>query len=170
MYKLIAVTLAGLFVFLNTFESAETNSIEVSRQSSNDENRFSFAELLPAEDVQVVRASPSGMSDAEAIERALAAGAEQRANRAAAPLRGNAVANKPTETSEPTPSELWVVTGTRVNLRAGPGTGNAVVATVGYGREAELLESRNGWHQIRTSDGTTSGWIFAKFLAEELPG
>ena len=57
-----------------------------------------------------------------------------------------------------------------MNLRQGPGTGNAVVAQVTRGMEAEVLESQNGWYQIRTADGSLSGWISGKFLTEKQPG
>ncbi|TNC70311.1 SH3 domain-containing protein [Rubellimicrobium roseum] len=61
-------------------------------------------------------------------------------------------------------ADLRRVTGTRVNVRSGPGTGNGVVAQVGEGDTAEVLGQDGGWVRIRTPDGT-EGWMSARFLA-----
>ena len=71
---------------------------------------------------------------------------------------------------EPKPVKAWFVTGSRVNVRQGPGTGNAVVGQVTQGMEAQVLETRDGWMQIVTKDGGASGWISGRFLEERQPG
>ena len=65
-----------------------------------------------------------------------------------------------TQTSRPT----WEVTGTRVNLRAGPGTAHQVVGQAQLGERMEPLGDTGGdWVQVRRTDGQEA-WIFAKFL------
>ena len=169
MYKLIAATLAGLFVVFQIYGSEDRRPEKVARASA-DKLNFSISDLLPDEDARAVSSAPSGISETEAVELALAAGVELRANRASGPLRGAIQGSNSTSVEPPSARDMWYVVGSQVNLRAGPGTGNAVVATVSFGREAELLDSANGWHQIRTADGATSGWIFGKFLSEQRPG
>ena len=117
------------------------------------------------------------MSDAEAVEMAMAASRTVREDRTANPTfrRGAettelvAAVEEAVEaaTSE---AEFWYVSGSKVNLRQGPGTGNAVVAQVTLGTEALVLDARDGWMQIETTDGATSGWIFGKFLKDQKPG
>ncbi|MCT4684556.1 MAG: SH3 domain-containing protein [Roseicyclus sp.] len=61
---------------------------------------------------------------------------------------------------------LVEVTGTRVNLRAGPSTEDAVLDALTLGAQAELLAALdNGWVQIRTVDNGVEGYMADRFLA-----
>lgn len=61
---------------------------------------------------------------------------------------------------------LVEVTGSRVNLRAGPSTGEAVLVSLAGGARAELIAAPgNGWAQIRTLDGGVEGYMADRFLA-----
>lgn len=63
------------------------------------------------------------------------------------------------------------VTGTRVNLRAGPSTDNAVVDQLVQGTEAEVLgEAADGWLHIRAVASGIEGYMSGDFLSEERPG
>jgi hypothetical protein len=175
MFKLIAVTLAGLYFILHTF-GAEDRRVDVSRQASSDAIGFTLAALdVPRLETTPLPGKDFGISDAEAVQLALEAGAKIRGERAPKPLYGVVAAvdaagvAAASATTEPTP-QMWYVTGSSVNLRSGPGTGNAVVGRLGFGQAAEVLGNENGWYEIRTADGTTSGWIFGKFLADSRPG
>lgn len=71
----------------------------------------------------------------------------------------------------PDPEGTWYVTGSRVNLRAGPSTSESVVGRVVLGQKAEMLEETdNGWYHIRTAGGAQDGFIYSKFLSTEQPG
>ena len=60
--------------------------------------------------------------------------------------------------------EMWRVTGTRVNVRSGPSTGNPVINGVVADQEVEMIELLdNGWAQIRI-DETSVGYMSARFL------
>ena len=84
------------------------------------------------------------------------------------PVVTNAVVTE-TATAEPQ-IQMWYVTGSRVNIRSGPSTSNGIVTQAVYGDEAEPLTSTaSDWIEIRMSDGTT-GWIFGRFLDDNLPG
>lgn len=61
------------------------------------------------------------------------------------------------------------VTASRLNLRAGPGTGHAVIGAVDNGDlVTPLAPAADGWQQIRTGDGTT-GYLSTQFLSGPLP-
>lgn len=60
-------------------------------------------------------------------------------------------------------------TDTTLNLRAGPGTGHAVVLRMPNGTVVNLLGTRGDWAQVRLPDGS-SGWAWHPFVIEERPG
>lgn len=92
-----------------------------------------------------------------AVERALAATASYEPEPESSP----AVA----ETTPETSADLWVVTGSRVNLRAGPSTTNAVVGQVSEGQTAEMIEDAgNGWYHIRLPESGADAYIYGRFL------
>jgi len=51
----------------------------------------------------------------------------------------------------------------RANMRSGPSTGNAVVATLERGVVLELLERQGKWVEVRHASGT-QGWIYAPLV------
>lgn len=60
--------------------------------------------------------------------------------------------------------DIRSVTGNRVNVRGGPGTGFSVVAKLVRGDEIRVLEDNgDGWVRFETVDGSTGGWL-ADFL------
>jgi hypothetical protein len=61
---------------------------------------------------------------------------------------------------------LVEVTGSSVNLRAGPSTGDAVLDALARGARAELIAaSGNGWARIRTVETGTVGYMADRFLS-----
>lgn len=57
------------------------------------------------------------------------------------------------------------VSGSRVNLRNGPGTRYAVLGRLTLGDAAEILrENGNGWTKIRVIDSGRIGWMSSRFL------
>ncbi|MCC1494225.1 SH3 domain-containing protein [Cognatishimia sp. F0-27] len=63
--------------------------------------------------------------------------------------------------------DFRVVTGSVVNMRAGPGTSYAVVDQLRRGNEVEVLdEAENGWVELRALDGSETGWMAARFLRD----
>ncbi len=61
---------------------------------------------------------------------------------------------------------LVSVTGSQVNLRAGPSTDDAVLGSLVRGTQAELVVSLgNGWAQIRAVDSGLEGFMAERFLA-----
>ncbi len=78
---------------------------------------------------------------------------------------------EPTDEGVQATDGMWYVTGTTVNLRAGPSTSDSVVGRVSLGQRAEVLsETSDGWFEIRTADDQQAGFIFGKFLSENRPG
>ncbi|SFO82678.1 SH3 domain-containing protein [Tranquillimonas alkanivorans] len=92
------------------------------------------------------------------------------AGRPAATVEPVAAASESTEAraSEP-PEDLWYVTGTRVNLRAGPSTGNPVVGQASLGEAAEMLGQEGSWYRIRLNDNGREAFIYGRYLAPERP-
>lgn len=62
------------------------------------------------------------------------------------------------------PADLREVAGSRVNMRAGPGTEHGVVTVLSRGARAEVIEEDGGWARVRADDGTT-GWMAARLLS-----
>lgn len=173
MFKLVAVTLAAIYGVLTIFgDESRRVDVEVTQGVADNVNLTSLASFAQTDQIRVERLSTSGLSDAEAVAAALEAGRKYNAERGSTPLRGMpVVARAETVATDGVEQqaglELWEVTGSRVNLRAGPGTGNAVVGQLSLGAEAEVLDQGDGWYRIRTVDGSTDGWIFGQFLARK---
>ena len=65
------------------------------------------------------------------------------------------------------PDNIRIVSGSRVNLRAGPGTDFDVVDQLNENTRVEILEdSGNGWVQLRPVGGGPTGWIADFLLAD----
>lgn len=174
MFRLIAVTLAVLFVVLKTYGAPERR-VEHQR-AEGASPAFSISEFFGfgADEVATIERT-SEISDTDAIRMAMQASASARAEQDAAPLRGAVLAASLTTTEDAQDiraetANFWYVTGTTVNLRQGPGTSNPVVGSVSLGTEAEVLSNQDGWYQIRTADGSAAGWIFGQFLTDQNPG
>lgn len=174
MLKYLVACAASIYCIMILFGD-ESRRPEVTRQAQDDVTGFTLASFRMPEDDRTSTLLSSRISEAEAVKIALEAGREYRATRKAAPLRGLVASAEaaPAPASAVAPAQtanLWYVTGSRVNLRAGPGTGNAVVGQLFLGDATEVLGDQDGWYQVRTADGAVSGWIFGKFLAEQQPG
>ncbi|MEM9755849.1 MAG: SH3 domain-containing protein [Pseudomonadota bacterium] len=71
--------------------------------------------------------------------------------------------------SDGSPAILYV-TGTRVNMRAGPSTDDAIVTALSQGTATELLdEAPGGWVQIRDPLTGTVGFMSGDFLSSTPP-
>jgi hypothetical protein len=62
----------------------------------------------------------------------------------------------------------WVKGDVRLNLRTGPGTDRRIIASVDTGDRVTVLDSVEGWTQVRIDDGR-DGWVPAGYLANEPP-
>ncbi len=72
----------------------------------------------------------------------------------------------PQPAPEPAP-DLREITGTRVNMRQGPGTNFGIIARLSLGHEVEVLsESGTGWLRLRTHPQGTVGWISASLVSK----
>lgn len=174
MFRYLVAALAAIYAVLLVFGD-DARRPEVTRNAGDVLTGFSLASFaVPATPI-VERALASGPTDSEAVQIAIEAGQARRAHRGSQQLLGTLDAPRtaiPETVALATPEApgLWYVTGERVNLRSGPGTGNEVVAQLVLGDAAEVLSDENGWFRIRTADGATHGWISGKFLSETKPG
>lgn len=170
MIRLTVVTLAALYAVLYVFGDEARRPAEVSR-AEGPGLTVDLGRYLPDLPSVATVSATSGISEAEAVTQALAAGQKIRAARTAEPRRGAVVLASADGSGAGSADGAagWFVTGERVNLRGGPGTSNAVVGEATFGMEAEMLEDRNGWYRIRLADGSEA-WIFGKFLSAQRPG
>ncbi len=64
-----------------------------------------------------------------------------------------------------TPPDIREVSGRRVNMRTGPGTGYPVVGTLSRGQAVDVLrDPGSGWVKLRDQDGGLVGWMSARML------
>lgn len=71
----------------------------------------------------------------------------------------------PAVTEVSTPRDLRRVSGSRVNMRSGPGTNFQVLATLVQGEETEVLQSPgDGWVQIEVLATGSVGWMAERLL------
>lgn len=173
MIKYLVACVAALYCVLILFGD-ESRRPEVARQSQDEVTGFSFASFKLPEAEAPRPLLSSGITEAQAVQIAMQAGRDHRAKRVSSNLRGMVAAIEPrnnaTEAATAQTADLWYVMGTRVNLRSGPGTGNAVVGQMVLGDTAEVLDNQNGWYQVRAENGLVSGWIFGEFLTNSQPG
>jgi len=67
----------------------------------------------------------------------------------------------------PAPLDLRLVAGSRVNMRAGPGTNYSVLDTLNGGTQTEVLEvNASGWARIRITDTGQIGWMAERLLSD----
>lgn len=183
MFKLLVATLAALYAVLWIF-GAEDRRVEQVARADADVLDISVSALASVNTVEAAAAPATRtdgpkLSENEALRAALDAGKALRADRSSYTLLGarpTAVETDSTTNdvvaavSQSPERQTWYVSGSRVNLRAGPGTGNDVVGQVVLGDAAHVLDERDGWYRIESVNGTGSGWIFGKFLNEQQPG
>ena len=67
-------------------------------------------------------------------------------------------------TSMATSGSKYVVTASRLNFRTGPGTGYSIITALKKGTGVTYVSYKDGWWQVRTSNGTT-GYVDRKYLA-----
>ena len=79
----------------------------------------------------------------------------------------------PSEPAEPIANEqpkpdMREVTGTRVNMRNGPGTTYPVIERLTLGNDVEVLDdSGTGWLRLRSIKGQNIGWIAASLISKK---
>lgn len=100
-----------------------------------------------------------------------AAAPRPRSSAVLEPLPGTAPIQAVAEVaSEPALESRVYVTGSRVNMRAGPTTGADVVAALPRGTEViDLGEAAPGWSQIRVADSGQRGFMATRFLGTDTP-
>lgn len=122
-----------------------TETIEADAQTST-ANRISDL-------VKTVKATPRDLGST--IELAAAAAATTVA---------------PVATPEPSDGigEIWTVTGSTVNLRAGAGTSFAVLGRTSRGDSAEVIELlENGWARVYVLENGVEAYMSARYLERE---
>jgi len=61
-------------------------------------------------------------------------------------------------------SNEGTVTADTLNVRSGPSTSYKVTTKIYKGNKVEILETSNGWHKIKTSNGTI-GWVSGSYIS-----
>ncbi|MDK2563463.1 SH3 domain-containing protein [Romboutsia sedimentorum] len=68
------------------------------------------------------------------------------------------------ETSTPSNGTKAVITTSALNIRSGPSTSYSVITKAYKGDRVEILESSNGWHKIKLSNGKI-GWGSGSYIS-----
>ena len=71
------------------------------------------------------------------------------------------------ETSTPSNGTKAVITTSTLNIRSGPSTSYSVTTKAYKGDSVEILESSNGWHKIKLSNGKV-GWGSAAYISTSI--
>lgn len=157
---LLLATLAGLFLILSVWGAGNPR-----------------ADRRPVPDPQPA-AQDAGIPDpapAEAqVSPAAVVQAESQTPERVQRFPGPALRPSPEHAGEapaPVPSDgpVLYVTGDRVNVRAGPSTGDRVVTALGRGAAVQALGAQDAeWVNIRDADGRM-GYIAGRFLSPDAP-
>ncbi|QFU09576.1 Bacterial SH3 domain protein [Rhodobacteraceae bacterium THAF1] len=103
--------------------------------------------------------------EAGAIERAIAATDTYEPEQVTEMVQ-EASLIQPAKASET--SALAVINATRVNLRAGPSTANAVLDQATRNQQVQIVErTADGWARIQVLDTGTTAWIYDRFLTPQ---
>jgi uncharacterized protein YgiM (DUF1202 family) len=172
MWKLAGLTVAIMFVAGSFYGGAA--QVMPGGPGGIEVTRIGFGATRVADPVASISAQ-------EAIDIALERGAEIKAERE---KQGAAVSALPTAEelfggdmaapvaepaavasgAAPVDGSKWRVTGDRVNLRSGPGTGFEIVASAVRGEDV-VLQGRDGdWAEVILPETGAKAWIFGKFL------
>ena len=120
--------------------------------------RAAVAEVVVPEASVIAASAPN---PAETWERPSAIGVPVRISLVEPAARDDAGAT----TAVPDGAERMVVAGSRVNLRAGPSTANAVVGSLVRGAAVVVLgEAADGWVELRDEATGRTGFMAARFL------
>ncbi len=61
-------------------------------------------------------------------------------------------------------SNEGTVTASALNVRSGPSTSYSITTKLYKGNKVEILETSNGWHKIKTSNGII-GWVSSSYIS-----
>ncbi|MEM9438048.1 MAG: SH3 domain-containing protein [Pseudomonadota bacterium] len=127
-----------------------------------DEERNLVARAKAAPATAVILGEPEAPAAAEPITLA-SFGDTQRS--LVTLLGDTAVSQQPAPEEVLAPVDLRSVSGSRVNMRNGPGTQYQVLAQLARGDEAEVLQDPGaGWVKIRVAETGRVGWMAASLL------
>ncbi|MCF3973628.1 SH3 domain-containing protein [Paracoccus salsus] len=177
LFVLMAVTLAALYAVMSVYGAgnprAELRQAQPapSRSAARDAGSRS---VLSAPDPAPLVLEPDDPPPAEMVPASEQTPARVR-DFPGPPLRPSPeYRGAASEASAPGPSgatgPILYVTGTRVNFRAGPSTGDRVIGALNGGEAVEALGPPDSdWVNIRDSDGRV-GYMSGRFLSDTPPG
>lgn len=61
--------------------------------------------------------------------------------------------------------EAGTITTSVLNIRSGPSTNNSIIEKAYKGQNIEILESSNGWHKVKLSNGKI-GWASGQYISK----
>lgn len=167
---LILATLAGLFLILSVWGAGNPRA-ERRPLSPVPEAPVPAA----AEQATAPAPAPAEGQAAPAVVQATAQTPQQVQRFPGPPLRPSPehAGNAPVPAAAPTAAlptgPVLYVTGDRVNMRAGPSTGDRVVVSLRRGAAVQPLGPDDaGWVNIRDADGRV-GFVSGRFLSPEAP-
>ncbi|MGC8204072.1 SH3 domain-containing protein [Aliiroseovarius sp. PTFE2010] len=171
MFKLIMTTLVGIGLVL-TIGGRDVTDAEMSQNLADDTPAVTRAQNNTSEIALTAVAvqAPQVLPKAQLVQPASAAKQGLRQLEIPAVFAASAASTGPDAGSremkpEPSQSNVFVVSGSRVNVRAGPSTQFGVVGQVIRGDLAMVVEeTSNGWARIRIEGDGVEGYMSTRFL------
>ncbi|MDO5604265.1 MAG: SH3 domain-containing protein [Paracoccus sp. (in: a-proteobacteria)] len=169
MFRLIAVTLLGLFGAMWVLGGGEGRSVRVAPPTATaTPQEAATPEAAPVR-ISLNPRQPEGTAQVPASE-------VEQTPQQASPFAGPDLRPSPEFAgSEPPPplevaaSDLLYVTANSVNFRAGPTTGDAVIGRLSRGQSVTVIgPAPDNWVEIRDAQGR-NGFMAARFLSSQRP-
>lgn len=166
--RVVVTTAEPAAVSKSTLAPAAPEAQVILASSKAPEPTAPVVETSPAEALEAALALAMGSEDTVAPAPTTEV-AEAEAEAEATTLVFQSLAQPLIDVSAPAlaaEADLRAVSGSRVNMRSGPGTSYGVIVTLTRGTEAEVLETLNGWARIRTVEDGKVGWMAERLLEE----
>lgn len=161
MLRLTSALTAGVYMTLVVFgDGGAPSQISTAQAATGSEAGMVSRSAASNTDLYTAK-----LSDEDAIKAAVAA---TKAPLPTETAKAEAEVEAPAKVAAVDTDKVYV-TGTVVNMRAGPSTKNPVLSKLNLGSQAELLaEMDNGWAKIRDENGKI-GYMSNKFLSDADP-
>lgn len=170
-FTLVAALYVGFVVWGEPTSDALTTEQSTRTAALTDSPEFAEPVILTANAETGATVTRAAVTDVVVPDAAAIAASAPAPSIAAPRLIGEPVVVSLVAPSAPTPAaaeaaeNLYRVSGSRVNMRSGPSTSNAVVDSLPGGTLAEMIgDEVDGWVQIRDIASGQTGYMAARFL------
>lgn len=170
-FTLVAALYAGFVVWGEPTTDALTTGQSTRTAALGSAPEFAEPVILTADTATGATVTRTAVTDVVVPDAATIAASAPAPSIVAPRLIGEPVVvslvtpSAPAAATPRTQDDLYRVSGSRVNMRSGPSTSNAVVDSLPGGTLTEMIgDEANGWVQIRDIASGQTGYMAARFL------